>query len=164
MGRPRTAQLVSFIDAWLDQQAHEFDPFRWEVYDERQLRRKAVAEAALYLRLRRRYGARRAARRLNRQIVSVVNSDRFGELIRLYPTDLLLYATSVACVGEATTLKAYVGDSVRCTLASGIPDSGERVPYRSLDLLHFKRMFLRAETADDCHHLRPLTALGRPLQ
>lgn len=149
MPAPKSREAVSLRDwlgpegaarhateAWLLSQLGEFNPFKWSSVEERQLRRKAFAELALYCQLCHRNGAA-----LHPELYAAVkrwgNTTRFAELIALYPRDVLLYSSVVECLQQRGDLLPIVEKAMRTALATRAPWGQERYPHRQLDFSRF---------------------------
>ena len=155
--------MISAADDWLDERAAQFNPFDWESADERYARRKAFAEAAIYLNVAAAHGDTDAAPRLHDLVLEHVLSPDYAELVRRYPRHFLLFSSPIvyaAWQGELTPKLASAVDEV---LSGKTVWSTERPPHRMMDLWNFCSAYGRSSLLGPVEGLMSLGAAGLPL-
>lgn len=167
--RSRTFEgWTALCDSWIASRVSEFAPFSWSDSEIRFTRRKAFAEAGLYLYVARAFdGGDRARLAELADLLHVSCEDpRYEQLLRRAPRHVTLYSSPVLYLKEAGRLPERVASAVRDVLSGDVAWAVERVPHRILDIWHFCRAFGVRPRVDavEAQRLSCLSHLPSPVQ
>lgn len=132
--------LVAGADRWLDEHADQFDPLVWTDTDVRFLRRKAFAEAGMYLH-HASHSEVDPSDRLRSVVLDRLDDDEFRHLLARSPDHVTLYGYPIAYAGDCADLPDSTAEIFERTVARPDVWASERLPYRKLDLVHVCRLY-----------------------
>ena len=124
-------------DEWLDARAGQFDPFMWKTPPERYARRKAFAEAAIYLYVAADHGQTHVTPRLRQLVLERTADPRFRELVLRNPRHFLLFSSPIVYAASQGELHPDLKEAVAKVLSGKTVWAAERVPHRMMDLWNF---------------------------
>lgn len=131
--------LARRVTTWKDDHVREYNPLVWADKEKRRIRRKAFAEASVYLHLLSNLGKLDWAPNLSDLIVEAVNQRDYFELVPREPELLLKYGYPFVFVYGQNELTPEAQDVLDQTVESRTPWARERVPHRQLDYFYFLR-------------------------
>jgi hypothetical protein len=163
---PRLGALEALLrkcDGWVEQYVEHFDLFSWSTTAERYRRRKAFAEAALYLYVAHRFGDDdRSLPRLKSLVVDRVNAPRYCELVARHPREFDLYSLGPLYVSVTGTLDARVAATIARVLDGRAVWAVPRRPSHLLGLWHFCTAYGYRAIPIDLRSALRCTSLDRP--
>lgn len=132
--------LVANADAWLDDHAEQFDPLVWSDAEIRFLRRKAFAEAGMYLQ-RAAYSETAPSDRLRSLVLDHVNEAEYRHLLARSPQQVAMFGYPVAYADDQGALAEATAEAFERTVSRPDLWASEVLPFRKLDLLHLCRLY-----------------------
>lgn len=130
-------RLAKQVTEWQDDRVHEYNPFVWADKEKRRIRRKAFAEASVYLHLLSNFGKLDWAPNLTDLVVEVVNDRNYFELLPRKPELVLKFGYPFVFAYEMDELGPEAEEVLDRTIAGRTPLARERVPHRQLDYYYF---------------------------
>lgn len=157
------AALETELDEWMNQNADRFDPLAWDELPARALRRKAFAEASLFLHVVDSVGDGTAVPALRELVVDRANDPTFHALLRRYPEEALKFGYSLAYADAHDALDDPGRTALQETLEHPAVFANERPAFRVCDSWHLCQMCGRTDLGPALEQVFDLSCLRFPL-
>lgn len=155
--------LLGPCDQWLDDYSSQFDPFVWETPVERYARRKAFAEASIYLYVAAEHGNVGVAPQLRRLVLDTVAKPEYRDLVLRYPRHFLLFSSPILYAASQGELPQDLKEAVERVLSGRTLWSAERLPHRMMDIWNFCTAYgIPCQLGESAEFLE-LGCIGQPL-
>ncbi|MDE1465019.1 DUF6895 family protein [Spartinivicinus poritis] len=156
--------MIVCADRWIEARIDYFSPLgNWQDKKDRFLRRKAFAEAAIYMYVTEQLDGRPKNNQMRGFFIDFVNQKEFRDLVLRKANQLLLYGAAVNYVKTIGHLSQATEAAVLKVLSRKPVWAVERVPNRILDLWNFIEVFGYVNKVADVKSIINLSCLNHQL-